>query len=122
LTADRPVIIDLDATLVTAHSDKQHAAPTYKHGYGFHPLLAFADHGQQGTGEPLAALLRPGNAGSNTAADHLTVIRQALAQLPFGPRPGRKVLIRTDAAGRKDVAILKAATTFFAGALAPRNR
>jgi len=98
-SADTPVVIDLDATLVTAHSDKEQAAPTYKRGYGFHPLLAFIDHGAAGTGEAAAGLLRPGNAGANTAADHLTVIREALRQLPFGPKPGRKVLIRTDGAG-----------------------
>jgi DDE family transposase len=100
--ADRPLIIDLDATLVTAHSDKDGARPTFKRGYGFHPLCAFADHGPEGTGEALAVLLRPGNAGSNTAADHIAVIRDALAQLPGhrpGVRPGRKVLIRTDSAG-----------------------
>jgi len=94
VTADAPAVIDLHATLVTAHSDKQQAAPTYKRGFGFHPLLAFADHGSGGTGEPVAAVLRPGNAGANTAADHLTVIRDALRQLPFGPRPGRKVVNR----------------------------
>lgn len=98
-SADAPVVIDLDATLVTAHSDKELASPTYKRGFGFHPLLAFIDHGPGGTGEPAAGLLRPGNAGANTAADHLTVIREALRQLPFGPRPGRRVLIRTDGAG-----------------------
>jgi hypothetical protein len=97
-----PLIIDVDATLVTAHSDKQGAAATFKKGFGHHPLWAFADHGPDGTGEPLAALLRPGNAGSNTAADHITVIRAALRQLPgsrAGHRPGRKVLIRVDGAG-----------------------
>ncbi|MCF7552615.1 IS1380 family transposase [Pseudonocardia sp. WMMC193] len=97
-----PLVIDVDATLVTAHSDKQGAAPTFKKGFGHHPLWAFADHGAAGTGEPLAALLRPGNAGSNTAADHITVIRSALRQLPDhrpGNRPGRKVLIRVDGAG-----------------------
>jgi len=99
VTAAQPLVVDLDATLVTAHSDKEHAAPTYKRGYGFHPLLAFADHGPGGTGEPLGGLLRPGNAGSNTAADHIRVIADSLAQLPFGPRPGRRVMIRTDAAG-----------------------
>jgi hypothetical protein len=65
-------------------------------------LWAFVDHGAVGTGEPLAALLRPGNAGSNTAADHLTVIRAALRQLPghrTGRRPGKKVLVRVDGAG-----------------------
>jgi hypothetical protein len=99
---DRPLIIDLDATLVTAHSEKDQARPTFKRSYGFHPLCAFADHGPDGTGETLAILLRPGNAGSNTAADHITVIRDALRQLPShrtGLRPGRTVLIRTDSAG-----------------------
>jgi len=82
--------------------DKEHAAPTFKRGFGFHPLTAFLDHGPAGTGEPLAILLRPGNAGSNTSADHITVVKAALAQLPAhrrGQRPGRKVLIRTDGAG-----------------------
>src|SRR5450756_1091417 len=100
--AKQPLVIDLDATLVTSHSEKEHAAPTFKRGFGFHPLTAFLDHGPDGTGEPLAILLRPGNAGSNTATDHIGVIRQALAQLPAhrpGHRPGRKVLIRTDGAG-----------------------
>jgi hypothetical protein len=102
IAADRPLIIDLDATLITAHSDKQQAAPTFKRGFGFHPLWAFADHGVKGTGEPLSFLLRAGNAGSNTAADHISVTRQALRQLPGhrrGRRAGRKVLVRTDAAG-----------------------
>ena len=102
ISGDRPLVVDLDATLVTAHSDKEHAAPTFKRGYGFHPLGSFVDHGAEGTGEPLAILLRPGNAGSNTAADHISVARDALRQLPFtarGGRIGRKVLIRTDAGG-----------------------
>ncbi|WP_448070744.1 IS1380 family transposase [Georgenia yuyongxinii] len=101
-SAKNPLIVDLDATLITSHSDKEHASPTYKRGYGFHPLCAFVDHGPEGTGEPLAILLRPGKAGSNTAADHITVIKDALTQLPGhrpGVRPGRKVLIRTDGAG-----------------------
>lgn len=82
-SADHPLIVDLDATLLDAHSDKENAARTFKHRYGFHPLCAFVDHGGTGTGEPLAMLLRPGNAGSNTAADHITVTREALRQLPF---------------------------------------
>ena len=100
--AEHPLIVDLDATLVESHSDKQGAAPTFKKGYGFHPLWAFVDHGSEGTGEPLAVLLRAGNAGSNTAADHITVARAALKQLPGhqrGRRPGRRVLIRADGAG-----------------------
>jgi hypothetical protein len=74
--------LDLDATIVIAHSDKQHAAPTWKHTFGFHPMTVFADHGAGGSGEPLAIVLRPGNAGSNTAADHIEATRLALAQLP----------------------------------------
>ncbi len=64
-----PLVLDIDATLVTAHSEKEQAAPTFKRGFGFHPLCAFVDHGTGGTGEPVAMLLRPGNSGSNTAAD-----------------------------------------------------
>jgi DDE family transposase len=97
--AHRPMVIDVDATLVTAHSEKQCAAPTFKRGFGFHPLWAFVDHGADGTGEPLAFELRKGNAGSNTVADHLTVIRAALAQLPAGHTRGKKVLVRIDGAG-----------------------
>ncbi|KYH44910.1 IS1380 family transposase, partial [Branchiibius sp. NY16-3462-2] len=101
VTATDPLIVDLDATLITAHSDKEEAKPTFKKGFGFHPLCAFVDHGPDGTGEPLAMQLRPGNAGSNTAADHIQVTRDALKQLPgINPaRPGRKVLIRTDGGG-----------------------
>lgn len=96
--AAKPLVIDIDATLVTAHSDKQRAAPTFKRGFGFHPLCAFVDHGPEGTGEPVAVLLRAGNAGSNTAADHLHVISEALAQIPGNTR-GKSVLVRIDGAG-----------------------
>ena len=87
-------VIDLDGTLITSHSDKVGAAPTYKRGFGFHPLLAFLD----GTGEALAGVLRPGNAGSNTAADHVTVLTMALAQLPVDPTVV-EVIARADSAG-----------------------
>ncbi len=60
---------------MTAHSDKERAAATFKRGYGFHPLLALVDHVADGTGEPLSVILRPGNAGANTAADNITVAR-----------------------------------------------
>jgi hypothetical protein len=97
--AARPLVIDVDATLVASHSEKEYAAPTFKRGFGFHPLWAFCDHGPEGTGEPLAFQLRRGNAGSNTVADHITVLRAALAQLPGGRRPGKNVLVRIDGAG-----------------------
>jgi hypothetical protein len=91
------VTVDLDATIVTACSDKEQAAATWKKTWGFHPLASFADHGPGGSGEPLAIMLRPGNAGSNTAADHIEAARLSLAQLPGRLR--RKVLIRTDSGG-----------------------
>ena len=98
--------IDIDATLVIDHSDaKQDAAPTWKKTFGHHPLLAFLDRPQIGGGEALAGLLRAGNAGSNTAADHITVLQQALNGLPVGwrPVPGDpdppRVLVRCDSAG-----------------------
>jgi hypothetical protein len=101
--------IDIDATLVIDHSDnKELAAPTWKKTYGHHPLLAFLDRPEIAGGEALAGLLRTGRAGSNTAADHITVLQQALAGLPtrWRPDPGRsddadapKVLVRCDSAG-----------------------
>jgi hypothetical protein len=91
------VTVDLDATIVIAHSGKQQAAPTWKKTFGFHPMTAWADHGAAGNGEPLAIMLRPGNAGSNTAADHTETARLALAQLPRHLR--RKVLVRADSGG-----------------------
>jgi hypothetical protein len=87
--------IDIDATLITAHSDKEHAAGTYKGGYGFHPLHAYADQ----TREALGAILRPGNAGANTAADHKTVLDLALAQIPAEYIENIEILVRADRAG-----------------------
>ena len=91
------VTVDIDATIVTSCSEKENAAPTWKKTYGHYPLAAFADHGPAGSGEPLAIMLRPGNAGSNTAADHIEATKLALAQLPRPLR--RRVLIRTDSGG-----------------------
>ncbi|MET8728264.1 IS1380 family transposase, partial [Streptomyces parvus] len=93
------VIVDLDGVLVLAHSKKQDATATWKKTLGHHPLMGFVDHGSGGNGEPVAGLLRPGNAGSNTAADHITTAQLALAQLPKKYRRGRQTLIRTDSGG-----------------------
>jgi hypothetical protein len=91
------IVVDIDATLVSAHSEKEQAAPTWKKGYGFHPLTVFADHGDGGNGEPLAIVLRPGNAGSNTAADHIEAVKLSSGQLPPGQR--KRVLVRADSGG-----------------------
>lgn len=88
------VTLNIDATLLTAHSDKQQAAGNYKHGYGFHPICCYLDE----TGEALAAVLRPGNAGSNTAEDHFTVLALALEQLPAEDLD-REILVRADTGG-----------------------
>ena len=101
------VVLDIDASLIQIHSEnKQGTGPTYKGGFGFHPLLCFADE----TGEALAAMLRPGNAGANTVTDHLNVLDAAVAQLPariaaghhhgdHGSLVERGVQVRTDSAG-----------------------
>ncbi|MFD7860349.1 IS1380 family transposase, partial [Streptomyces microflavus] len=89
------LVLDIDATLVTCHSEKEQAAPTYKGGFGFHPLLCF----RANTGEAVSGRLRPGNSGANTAADHITVLDQALAQIPDAHRHGTDILIRADSAG-----------------------
>jgi Transposase DDE domain group 1 len=93
---ERPevTVIDVDATLTTAHSDKEQAAGNFKGGFGHHPLLCYLDE----TGEALGGILRPGNAGSNTAADHKQVIDLALAQLDEQALAG-KILVRADGAG-----------------------
>ncbi|MHB1724923.1 MAG: transposase, partial [Acidimicrobiales bacterium] len=106
-TGAAPVFLDIDASLVEIHSEnKEQAAATFKGGYGFHPMFCFAD----ATGETLAALLRPGNAGANTVADHVIVLDQAIGQLPAeiaaghhvggdADRVDRKVVVRADSAG-----------------------
>ncbi len=87
------VVLDVDATLVTAHSDKELAAATFKGGFGYHPLAVWCDN----TTEMLAVSLRAGNAGSNTTADHIDVLGAAIAQVP--PVYRRKLLVRADGAG-----------------------
>ncbi len=89
------LILDIDASLLTAHSEKQSAAGTYKGGFGFFPLLCYLSE----TGEPLAGILRPGNAGANTAADHFEVLQLALEQLPEADLD-REILVRADIGGR----------------------
>ncbi len=87
--------IDVDATLVTAHSEKEKAAGNYKGGYGFHPMQAYLDE----TREALGGVLRAGNAGSNTAEDHKAVLDRALAQIPAEYIAELEILVRADSAG-----------------------
>ncbi len=101
------IVLDFDATLVTSHSDKERAAGNYKHGFGFHPLLCHLDQ----TKEALAGILRPGNAGANTGADHVAVLVAALRQLPDGALDN-EILARADSGG---------ATHEFIDALAQRG-
>jgi hypothetical protein len=93
--APQRLTLDVDATLITAHSEKEQAAGNYKGGYGFHPLAVYLDE----TREALGGLLRPGNAGSNTADDHKTVIDRALAQIPAEYIETLEILVRADSAG-----------------------
>lgn len=87
------VVLDVDATVVIAHSEKENAAPTFKRTFGYHPLGVWCDN----TSEFLAAKLRPGNAGSNTAADHIEVLTEAVSQIPAACR--KRILVRSDGAG-----------------------
>ena len=97
--------LDFDATITISHSEKENAAATWKKTFGFHPLLCFLDRPEIASGEALAGLLRKGNAGSNTATDHVAVLDMALASLPepARPRPGEpgspRLLARSDSAG-----------------------
>jgi hypothetical protein len=90
---DDLIVLDTDATIVISHSEKENAAATFKRTFGFHPLGVWCDN----TSEFLAAKLRAGNAGSNTAADHIEVLTDAIAQIPGTHR--KKLLIRSDGAG-----------------------
>ena len=94
------ITLDFDAQLLECHSEKEGGGPHRKGGYGFHPLHCFLDE----TGEHLAGLLRPGNAGANTAADHISVLEEALAQLPADVADRERdqpvpLLARSDSAG-----------------------
>jgi hypothetical protein len=104
--AGEEVIVDIDSTIIRTKTDKQDAAPTYKRTFGHHPLLAICAE----TDEVLAGMLRPGNAGANTAVDHVMLLADALAQLPEVWRTGhdvgddatlmqRRILVRADSAG-----------------------
>jgi hypothetical protein len=89
------LVLDIDATLIEVHSEKESAAPNFKGGFGYHPILVWLDN----TNEALAGLLRAGNAGANTAADHIAVLDLALAQIPDNVRHGTPILVRADGAG-----------------------
>lgn len=97
---DGPLFVDLDPTLIEAGSEKEGAAGTFKGGFGFHPVLAFLDRPAEACGgEPLAGLLRPGNAGANTVADQIEVAEEALEQLPADIATGAEIVLRCDSAG-----------------------
>lgn len=93
--APERLTIDLDATLIGSHSEKEGAAGNFKGGYGFHPMLAYGDE----TSEALGGELRPGNAGANTAADQIRVAEQAIGQIPVEYIENIKLLLRVDSAG-----------------------
>ncbi len=90
---DDVIVLDIDATIVVAHSEKENAAATFKRTFGYHPIGVWCDNTQ----EFLAGKLRSGNAGSNTASDHIEVLTDAIAQVPGTHR--RKLLVRSDGAG-----------------------
>jgi len=102
---NQELCLDIDATILIAHSEKEWAAPTWKHTFGFHPIVCFLDRPEIASGEGLAGIVRRGNAGSNTIADHIKVLDMALESLPVEARPrpgdpeGPRLVVRADAAG-----------------------
>jgi hypothetical protein len=101
-----PMIWDFDSTLLNVHSEKEDAAATYKRGFGFNPLAVWCDN----TKEPLAAMLRPGNAAPHNVDDHLELLEQAVRSVPPEYALGHEedddralvvhpILIRADSAG-----------------------
>ncbi len=119
-TGTDPVLLDIDASLVEIHSEnKEQTAATFKGGFGSHPLLCFAD----ATGETLAGVLRPGNAGSNTVADHVAVLDQAIGQLPCRDRPRAPLRRRggDDRTRRRGASRLGRLTEGFLSACRARN-
>lgn len=102
---DEELNLDIDATIVIAHSDKETAEPTWKKSFGFHPLLCYLDRPEVSSGEALSGIVRGGGAGSNTATDHIEVLDLALESLPEQARPtkddpdGPRLVVRSDAAG-----------------------
>jgi hypothetical protein len=91
--APQTILLDLDSTLVTSHSEKEHAAPNFKRGFGFHPVLCYVDDLE----DAVAGKLRPGNAVANNTADNIEVLERALQQLPDSKRQ-REILVRGDSA------------------------
>jgi Transposase DDE domain group 1 len=112
-TGDAPVVLDIDSSLHEIHSEnKELTGPTYKGGFGFHPLYCFAD----ATGEALAVRLRPGNAGANNVIDLVGVLDAAIDGLPgemaighrVGDHPGllrRDLQVRADSAAGRTFAL-----------------
>jgi len=91
--APKEIVLDIDATLVNSHSEKENATPNFKRGFGFHPVLCYLEE----TDEALAGILRPGNATANAIADNIKVLERALQQLPESKRK-RRILVRGDSA------------------------
>jgi hypothetical protein len=89
------LVLDIDASIVVCHSEKENATPTWKRTFGYHPILCYLDN----TREALSGMLRTGRAGSNTATDHIEVLDAALAQIPDAHRYGTPILVRCDSAG-----------------------
>lgn len=104
-----PLIVDIDASLVNVHSDKEGAIGNYKGGSGFSQMIALVDYGKTQGGEVLAVRLYSGNKATNSTKDHFSILTEALEQLPDdfydpdGVLIGEKIMVRTgsDCAARE---------------------
>lgn len=116
--ASRGSVLDIDATIVMCHSERDSATRTWKKTFSYHPLLCFLDN----IGEALAGLLREGRAGSNTTANHITVLDEALAQIPDAHRHGTPILLRSrSSTSRPATALTPASRTASAAARTPAS-
>jgi PAP2 superfamily len=71
--------IDFDATISIAHRTGTERGGHLEEDIRIPPAAGLLDRPEVAGGEALAGLLRAGNAGSNTATDHVTVMTMALA-------------------------------------------
>jgi hypothetical protein len=112
----RELILDIDASLLSVHSEKEGATGNYKGGFGFHPLLCYLAE----TGEPLAGILRPGNAASNCRPQTSTVRFSPVPTSAGAPMPSPRIAATPPSVSRSATRSMSGSAR--RSALCPRRR